>query len=167
MLGGSLPRFTYGGNVSVGYKGFDLSMAFQGVGRQNVRYSTVMVQPLRENYGNVPNIIDGNYWSSKNSEIQNAEAFYPRLTYANASSNYAMSDYWLFNGRYFRLKNLTFGYTLPKSLTEKASIKHARIYVSGNDLFCISKFPKGWDPEMGSSAYPITTSLLFGVSVNF
>lgn len=167
LLGGSLPRFTYGGNVSVGYKGFDLSMAFQGVGRQNVRYSTVMVQPLRENYGNVPNIIDGNYWSSKNTEAQNAEAFYPRLTYANASSNYAMSDYWLFNGRYFRLKNLTFGYTLPKSLTEKASIKHARIYVSGNDLFCISKFPKGWDPEMGSSAYPITTSLLFGVSVNF
>ncbi len=78
-----------------------------------------------------------------------------------------MSDFWLFNGRYVRLKNLTLGYTLPLSLTNKVSIDKIRIYASANDLFCLSKFPKGWDPEMGSSSYPITTSLLLGVSVNF
>ena len=166
-LGGSLPRFMYGGSVNLGYKGIDFSVAFQGVGSQNVRMSSIMVQPLQANWGNTPAIIDGNYWSEKNSDARNAAAKYPRLTYANANNNYAMSDYWMFNGRYFRLKNLTLGYTLPASLTQKIMIKRARIYVAANDLFCINKYPKGWDPEMGSSAYPITTSLLFGLSVNF
>ena len=142
-------------------------MAFQGIGRHNARLSQTMVQPLRDNWGNTPAIIDGNYWSEKNTDAQNAQAFYPRLTFANAGSNYAMSDYWLFKGRYFRLKNLTFGYTLPTAWTEKATIKKARIYIAANDLFCISKYPSGWDPEMGSSSYPITTSVLFGLSVNF
>ena len=126
-----------------------------------------MVQPLKDNWGNTPAIIDGNYWSAQNTDEQNASVFYPRLTYSNASSNYCMSDYWLFNGRYFRLKNLTFGYTLPSELTEKVTIKRARVYVAANDLFCISQYPDGWDPEMGDSAYPITTSVLFGLSVNF
>lgn len=167
LLGGSLPRFQYGGTLNLGYKGFDFSVAFQGIGRRNTRLSTAMVQPLKDNWGNTPAIIDGNYWTEKNTEAQNAQAFYPRLTYANSAVNYAMSDYWMFNGRYFRLKNLTVGYTLPVAWTEKVTIKQARIYVAANDLFCISKYPKGWDPEMGSSAYPITTSLLFGLSVKF
>lgn len=167
LLGGSLPRFQYGGTLNLGYKGFDFSAAFQGIGRRNARLSTAMVQPLQANWGNTPAIIDGHYWTEKNTEAQNAQAFYPRLTYANNAVNYTMSDYWMFNGRYFRLKNLTVGYTLPVAWTEKVTIKQARIYVAANDLFCISKYPKGWDPEMGSSAYPITTSLLFGLSVKF
>lgn len=167
LLGGSLPRFQYGGTLNLGYKGFDFSVAFLGIGRRNTRLSTAMVQPLKDNWGNTPAIIDGHYWTEKNTEAQNAQAFYPRLTYANSAVNYAMSDYWMFNGRYFRLKNLTLGYTLPVAWTEKVTIKQARIYVAANDLFCISKYPKGWDPEMGSSAYPITTSLLFGLSVKF
>lgn len=167
LLGGSLPRFQYGGSLHLGYKGFDLSMAFQGIGRQNVRMTTNMVQALMHNWGNTPAIIDGNYWSEKNTPERNAEVFYPRLTSTNANANYAMSDYWLFNGRYFRMKNVTLGYTLPQSLTEKVTIKQVRVYVAANDLFCISRFPKGWDPEMGSSSYPITTSVLFGLSVNF
>lgn len=167
LLGGSLPRFQYGGTLNLGYKGFDFSLAFQGIGRQNARISSAMVQPLQENWGNTPAIIDGKYWSEKNTPEQNANAKYPRLTYANANSNYAMSDYWLFNGRYFRLKNITLGYTLPKTWTEKVTIKQARIYVAANDLFCISQYPSGWDPEMGTSSYPITTSVLFGLSVKF
>lgn len=168
LLGGSLPRYMFGGNVRLDYKGFDLSFAFQGVGKQNARLNSTMMQPLRANWGNMPRIIDGNYWSEKNTDEQNAHMKYPRMTYANASNNYAaMSDYWLFNGKYLRLKNLTFGYTLPTSITEKVSIKKARFYFSANDLFCLSNFPSGWDPEMGVSSYPITTTLLFGVSINF
>lgn len=167
LLGGSLPRFQYGGSLQLGYSGFDCSIAFQGIGWQNVRMTKNMVQALQANWGNTPAIIDGNYWSEKNTSERNAQVFYPRLTYTNASANYAMSDYWLFNGRYFRMKNVTFGYTLPQSWTEKVTVKQARIYVAANDLFCISQFPKGWDPEMGSSSYPITTSILFGLSINF
>jgi hypothetical protein len=78
-----------------------------------------------------------------------------------------MSDYWLYNGRYIRLKNLSVGYTLPKAWTTKACMNTVRLYVSGSDLFTISNAPKGWDPEVSTEGYPITTSLIFGVSINF
>ena len=73
----------------------------------------------------------------------------------------------MFNGSYFRLKNLTIGYTLPQQWTNAIGINKTRFYVSGSDIFCISNFPKGWDPEMGATDYPITTSLILGVQVNF
>lgn len=167
LLGNSQPRFLYGGTLSAGYKGFDLSMAFQGVGKQRVRYTEGMVQPLQSEWGSVPAIIDNNYWSSFNTEEQNASARFPRLTSNNKGNNNAMSTFWIFNGRYFRMKNITLGYTLPSYITEKASMSKVRFYVSGSDLFSINKYPEGWDPERGSSSYPITLSLLFGLSVNF
>ena len=79
-----------------------------------------------------------------------------------------MSTFWMFNGRYFRLKNLTIGYTLPEELTRKVYITNLRFYVSGNDLFCISNYPKGWAPERSNAgSYPITKSLLFGFQISF
>lgn len=166
-LGGSLPRYQYGGTVNVAYKDFDFSMAFNGIGKQNVLLAREMIEPLRGNYGNIPKILDGKYWSSFNTDEQNARAKYPRLTRANVDSNMAISNFWLFNGRYFRMKNMTLGYTLPKTLTEKANINRIRIYASASDLFSIDSYPQGWDPEMGVSSYPITTSLIFGLNVNF
>lgn len=166
-LGNSLPRYLYGGNVSASWRGIDLSIAFQGVGRQNAYLSTVQVQPLRDNYGNIPAILEDKYWSPFNTDAQNANAIYPRLSNVSKSNNYATSDFWMFNGSYFRLKNVTLSYTLPQAWTHKIGINKTRFYVSGSDLFCISNFPDGWDPEMGSTSYPITTSLLFGVQINF
>lgn len=166
-LGNSLPRYLYGGNVSASWRGIDLSIAFQGVGRQNAYLSTVQVQPLRDNYGNIPAILEDKYWSPFNTDAKNANAIYPRLSNVSKSNNYATSDFWMFNGSYFRLKNVTLSYTLPQAWTNKIGINKTRFYVSSSDLFCISNFPDGWDPEMGSTSYPITTSLLFGVQINF
>lgn len=166
-LGNSLPRYLYGGNISASWKGVDFSMAFQGVGKQNAYLSTVQVQPLRDNYGNIPAILENKYWSPFNTDAQNANAIYPRLSNVSKSNNYATSDFWIFNGSYFRLKNITLSYTLPQAWTNAIGINKTRLYVSGSDLFCISKFPDGSDPEMGSTSYPITTSLIFGVQVNF
>lgn len=167
LLGNSQPRFMYGGTLFGAYKGFDLNIAFQGIGKRNVRMSEAMVQPLQNQWGSIPGILEGNYWSSFNTTEQNTAARYPRLTYVNADSNNTMSTFWMFNGRYFRLKNIALGYTLPTSLTKKVLINQLRFYVSASDLFCFSNYPTGWDPERGTSSYPITTSLLFGLSVNF
>lgn len=166
-LGNSLPRYQYGGTLTAGWKGIDLSVAFQGIGKQNAYLDRAMVEPLRDNYGNIPAIIDGKYWSVFNTEAENLAAEYPRLTNTAKSNNYAISDFWMFNGRYFRLKNLTVGYTLPAVWTRKAAIEKARIYFSANDLFSIDNYPEGWDPEMGVSAYPITTSLIVGLNLKF
>ena len=166
-LGNSLPRYQYGGNISGSWKGLDLNIAFQGIGKQNAYLSTVQVQPLRDNYGNIPAIIEGKYWSPFNTEAENAAATYPRLSNVSKSNNYATSSFRMFNGSYFRLKNVTLGYTLPAQWTNLIGIDKTRLYVSGSDIFCINNFPKGWDPEMGATDYPITTSLVFGIQVNF
>ena len=166
LLGGSLPRYMFGMNLGAQWKGFDFSMALQGVGKRNVRLTRDMVQPLRDNWANVPRIIDGYYWSHYNTPEQNLAAKYPRLTNAGAANNYVMSDFWLFNGAYLRMKNITLGYTIPTHFTRKILIDSVRIYAAVNDLFYISKYPKGWDPELSGFAYPITTSFIFGVSVN-
>ena len=167
LLGGSLPRYMYGMNLSASYKGFDISMMLQGVGKQNVRINREMVEGLKDNWTGFPAILEGNYWSVNNTEEENLNAKYPRLTRTNVEANMAMSDFWLFNGRYLRMKSLTVGYTLPSALTKKISMETVRFYVSGNDLFCISNYPYGWDPEVSVTGYPITMSVLLGVSVNF
>lgn len=166
-LGNSLPRYQFGLQLAGEWRGIDLNIVFQGVGKQNSYMDAAMVQPLRDNYGNIPSIIDGDYWSPLNSVEENKSVFYPRLSSVSKSNNYAISDHWIFNGAYLRLKNLSLGYTLPKKWTDLLTIEKVRVYASASDLFCISNFPKGWDPEMGVSAYPITTSLLFGLQVNF
>ena len=167
LLGGSLPHFLFGLTFNGAYKGFDFGVTFQGVGKQNSRISPDMIEGLQTNYLNFPTLLDGNYWSEKNTPEQNAAAKYPRLTNSNRDVNYCMSDFWLYNGRYIRLKNLSVGYTLPKAWTKKAYMNAVRFYVSGSDLFTISGAPKGWDPEVSADGYPITTSVVFGVSINF
>ncbi|WP_279179720.1 TonB-dependent receptor [Parabacteroides johnsonii] len=168
LLGGSLPRYMYGGNISVNYKNIDFGLSFQGVGKQKSRITKTMVEPLKGGgWENISSLLDGNVYSHYNTPEENLKAIYPRLTISNAGNNYAMSDFWLFNGRYFRLKNLNFGYTLPQRWVSSVFMQNVRVYASVSDLFCINKYPKGWDPEMGDSAYPITTSVLFGISVKF
>jgi hypothetical protein len=126
-----------------------------------------MATPMPGKWGHIPAILDENYWSTYNSDDENARVKYPRLTDTNSGSNLSMSDFWMFNGGYLRMKNVSLGYNIPSKLTEIVSINKIRIYISGNDLFCLSRYPDGWDPERGDSSYPITTSVLFGINVNF
>ena len=166
-LGNSLPRFQYGGQFSCAWRGLDFSLAFQGIGKQQSYIASEMVQPLRDNYGGFPAILEEGYWSWFNTADQNAAAKYPKLTYANRSNNYATSTFWMFDGSYFRLKNVTLGYTFPQKWMSRAKIKSLRIYATASDLLSLDGYPVGWDPEMGVSSYPITTSLLLGLSIKF
>ena len=137
------------------------------MGKQNSRLSEDIVRPLRENYGNFPAILDGNTWSNYQSPEQNLNAKYPRYSNTSAVNNYALSDYWLINGGYFRLKNVTVGYSFPQRWMDKVHLKGLRLYGTMNDLFSIHNFPKGWDPEMNNLGYPITKTFLIGASVKF
>lgn len=167
LLGGSLPRYIYGGQIDVGYAGFDFSLAFQGVGKQNAMMPEVMVRPFISAWTTPPKIIDGNYWSVYNTEEQNLAARYPRLSVTSANNNnYMTSNFWMINGAYFRLKNITLGYSLPEKLTKSLKVNNLRLYGSATDLFSGDNYPKGWDPEAINNSY-ITKSFLFGVSVKF
>ncbi len=174
LLGGSLPRFLYGGNIRVGYGNFDLSMIFQGVGKQNSRLERIAIQPVYHQVLFVPKIVTGKYWSVYNSAEQNQNALYPRLSDISAgglspetSNNYSMSDYWIFNGAYFRCKNIVLSYNIPSKFANKIQAQSARVYVGTSDLFSIDNYPRGWDPEVSPNGYFITRSLIFGASIKF
>jgi TonB-linked SusC/RagA family outer membrane protein len=166
LLGGSLPRYIYGGNINANYKGFDLFMTFQGVGKKTSLLAADQVYQTTAWYA-FPDFIDGNYFSYYNTDEQNAKAGYPRLsTMGYNGNNYKMSDYWLIDGSYFRLKNVAIGYTLPKKLVNGLQLSNVRLWASASDLFSIDNFPKGWDPEAGLTSY-ITKTFNFGIQIKF
>src|SRR5699024_7543887 len=102
-----------------------------------------------------------------NTPEQNQNAQFPRLSQmAFDGNNYEASDYWLFDGSYFRLKNVTLGYTLPAKWVNSMKVSNLRVYASANDLFSIDNYPKGWDPEAGLTAY-IARTWNFGVQLRF
>ena len=167
LLKGSLPHFLYGLSLGAAYKGFDFNVSFQGVGEKWNRMTPSMVEGLPGNWLNFPQLIDGQYWSSYNTDEQNKQMKYPRLTRSNADANYSMSDQWLYNGWYLRCKNITLGYSIPKHIVNRFFVKSLRVYVSANDLFSFNNCPKGWDPEVVDAGYPIMRSLMFGLNINF
>lgn len=167
LLGGALPRFQYGGNIRLDYKSFDFGLVFQGVAKRLSRLNSEAIEPFAEGFGSFPEELVGGFWSAANTEEQNLGAFYPRLSRVSTSSNYALSDHWLIDGSYFRIKNLTLGYTFKNSVFEKVGINNIRVHTAVNDLFSKSKFPKYLDPEAGNYGYPITRTFLFGASVRF
>lgn len=167
ILGGSLPRYTFGFNGRLAYKTFDFSFVAYGVGKQQVRLSNYAVQPFQETFGNVPTLIDGKYWSTYNTPEQNAAAEYPRLSNSSRDNNYAMSDFWLVDGSYLRIKNITVGYNFDKKITGQLGIQGLRLYVACNDVFTFSHFPKGSDPEVDAISYPIVSTFMTGINVKF
>ena len=167
LLKSSQPKFLYGLNLNAAWRGFDLSIQFQGVGKQWKRINSYQIEGLIDNWLNCPALLDGNYWSSYNTDAQNAAAKYPRLTRSNRDSNYTNSSFWLYDDWYLRLKNVTLGYTLPKEITKKFYVENLRFYLSGNDLFSIDNALDGWDPEVSLSGYPIMRTVMFGVNVTF
>lgn len=165
-LGGSLPRYHYGGSISLEYKDFDATLMFQGIGKRTSRLETDMVYQTAA-WHTFPDFVDGNYYSEYNTPEQNSNARFPRLSQMSYDgNNYEMSDYWLFDGSYFRLKNVTLGYTLPRNWSNYLKMQNLRVYVSANDLFSFDNYPKGWDPEAGLTAY-IAQTWNFGVQIRF
>lgn len=163
LLGGSLPRYMYGGSINLGYKNFSLNMVFQGVGKQNSLITNEMVYP----YQGFQQILFGNSWSNYNTAEQNLNVKYPRFTStAGSSNNYVFSDYWLFNGAYFRLQDLTISYNLQNVPAKKVKFTNLKLFASVSNLFSIDNYPKGWDPETTSTYWAIR-SYTFGIALKF
>lgn len=167
ILGSSLPHFIYGGYINLGWKGISLGILFNGVGKQLSRVTDYMVRPFMSQWLSAPAVIKDNYYSEYNTPEQNAKVFYPRLCYTSAEkNNYQMSDYWLFNGAYFRVKNINLGYTFPAKMMNAAKIKGLRIYANVDDPFCFDNYLKGWDPEQGTNTY-IARTFTIGLDIKF
>lgn len=172
ILGSSLPHYIYGGSINLGWKGISFSVLFNGVGHQLSRLTEDMVRPLESQWLPSPSVIrnsDGsrNYWSVYNTDEENLKAKYPRLSHSSGEyNNYKMSDYWLKNSAFLRVKNINLGYTFPKALISKVNLKGLRVYFNVDDPFCFDNYLKGWDPEAGASTY-IARTWTFGLDLKF
>ena len=163
------PRIVYGFGGVVSYKNVDFNFFFQGSGDL---YRVIGGQPYflpgggttTEGNAYAKNIDDR--WTDEN---QNPYAFWPRLTYGPNVNNYRRSTWWKKSMSFLRCKTIELGYTFPKQWFEKLYVKSCRVFVSGNNLFCLSSF-KLWDPELGTNdglRYPMNRSVMFGIDINF
>lgn len=131
----TIPEIQYGVNLSVTYKGFDISALFQGAA--NVSFDKNW--EIMWAFSNGDNVYD-KHWYYWTPETGDSNAEYTQL-YGKYQNNEAGADYTLSNGSYVRLKNLDVGYTIPARITQKVNIKHVRIYLSGLNLVTWSKEP--------------------------
>ncbi len=163
-LGTQNPRYSFGLNLGFNYKGFDFSAFIQGVGKRKFLLPSVLTLPYVESWRQAW-AIHKDYWTP-----ENPNAMFPRPV-MGGGSNTRISDKWVVNGAYARMKNIQLGYTLPKELTTRAKIERLRVFFSGEDLF---EFKKSWnpyyDPETPNGqafGYPFFRSFTLGVNVTF
>lgn len=164
---GRFPGFEYGINASATWKGFDLSLIGQGVADK--KYYTIDwgVQPFMQ--GSSPN---KDYIKHMWTEENPYGAKHPKLYWQDmgGGKNTRPNSYYLKDASFFRLKNLTLGYTLPRVWTEKANISKVRIYFSGDNLLTLTPY-KGLDPERNGDGrdaiYPQNRIYSFGLNVEF
>lgn len=169
----STPNLIYGLGLSVQWKGIDFNLHFQGAGKSTFPIFGKNVFAFSENdWGNIMKGLLEDRWISASISgdpaTENPNASYPRLSYGGNSNNQQGSTFWMKDGRYFRLKNLDIGYTLPKPVTNKIHFNSIRFFVSGQNLLTWSKF-KLWDPEIlnpRGEQYPLSRSVTMGVQVN-
>jgi hypothetical protein len=167
-LGSQIPKYTYGANLGANYKGFDVSMLLQGIagvkGYLNGNFGYAF-----NNGANIQRWQYENHWTAANP-TRNAE--YPRLENipnSGTANQTPVSSFWTLDGAYLRLKNAQIGYTIPKNVSQKGGISNLRVYFSGENIFTLDNYRKGWDPEIntGANFYPILSTYTFGLNVTF
>ena len=170
ILGNPIPDFSYGLNLNLAYKDFDMTMFFQGVAGNEI--FNQMKYTYYFDYSNncVTDVL--NAWSETNKDTN-----IPIMKTANTNGGNSLpSEFYVEDGAYFRCKNLQIGYTLPKKVLDKLSFTNLRFYVGVQNLFTITGY-SGYDPEVSSNAsfsrgidnssYPNARTYTFGFNASF
>jgi TonB-linked SusC/RagA family outer membrane protein len=163
-LGTYFPKVTYGLNISMGWKAFDVTMFLQGASVVKGFVGGELIGKLTGSEGK-PTEVFLNHWTPENPTNE-----FPRLwnSYKNNDPSTNCSSFWVRNSGYVRLKNLQVGYTLPSKLSSKLWIKNARIYWSGKDILTFTQFYKWVDPEApaGETGYTYPKVMVNTIGIN-
>lgn len=178
VLGHAFPRFTFGFNYNLTWKGFDLGMLWQGVGKREMALRGESIEPFHSGYSHVIFEHQLDYWTPNNQDAR-----YPRLTAPSTSStanNYGKgSDLQIFNAAYLRLKNIQLGYSLPNAWVNKIGAQRVRFFVDAQNLVTLShqSFIDPESSEFGSNMgaggansgrnYPLIKYFGGGLNVEF
>lgn len=160
-----VPAFSYGLNLALNYKNFDLSMFWQGVCNQDVYNG----QKAQTDFWSITDA-----GSNKGSRLlgawntNNTDSTIPALTTNNTADEGRASTYYVENGSYLKLRNLQIGYNIPSTFLTKFKMSNARVYLAGQNLLTIkSKDLTCPDPENPNWNYPLATSISFGIQIGF
>lgn len=193
VIGNSQPRYQYSFRLGASWKGIDLDLFFQGVGKRDIWTQSSFVIPYYRGadaiYANQMDYWTGTFDSNSGKwTVTNPDAEYPRLWAGNngtgkvtgidrGDKNFYPQSKWISHMAYLRLKNLTVGYTLPQHITRKIYLEKVRIYFSGENLFELIDNTNGYfDPEIntGDGSYsngvfgridPMYRTISFGIQV--
>jgi TonB-dependent starch-binding outer membrane protein SusC len=165
FLGSSIPKFTFGFTINLQYKDFDLMAFAQGVAGNKIFQGLRRLDILTSNYSTKAL----SRWTGEGTSTT-----FPRLTDSDPNGNFSkMSDFYLENGDYLRFKVVQLGYTLPNRLFRNIGVSRLRVYVTGENLFTLTKY-SGYDPEVGGGVfgidkgqYPQARTFIGGVQLSF
>ncbi len=163
VIGNEFPRYPFAISGNAAWKGFDFSFTLQGVMDAQTRVSGALAEG--GNFEGFTLDIFKDYWTPENTDAR-----FPRPR-KSVDYNSMMSDFWVIDANYIRLKNIQVGYTLPRTLTRKANIEKARVYLAGSNVLTFSPLKEwGLDPEFVSGRflyYPQTSVYTIGVNLTF
>ncbi len=165
VLGSDQPKFIGGLTLSANYKGFDLSLFFNGMVRKAWNNSKYYTDLWAYWIGNHSTRLMEAYdaWNNYTATgVYNSDV--PALTTSTANNENGSSDFYVENGNYIKLKTFTLGYTLPKSLLKKCFIRNLRVYFQTQNLFTITSYT-GADPEGLGYRYPMPRTFTFGLNI--
>ena len=166
VLGNTIPKITYGISAGLRYKGFDLNVLFQGLGKANVFIQDDITRMSYE-WMAIPTFWR-DAWTPENSDSK-----IPMLRFDSSWDNY-QSSFWTHRIDFLKLKNIQLGYAFPESITSKLKIQRLYVYANAQNLFTIMlrKGYEGYDPERntfdtGAYSYPTPRIFTFGINLNF
>jgi len=165
FLGNPLPKYTFGFTVNLNYKNFDLMAFAQGAAGNKIFQGLRRLDVANANYQR--NVLDR--WTGEGTSND-----YPRLSTSDPNMNFTrMSQFYLEDGDYLRLKILQLGYTLPDNAAKSINASKIRLYLTGENIYTLTKYT-GYDPEIGGNVfgidkgyYPQARTFMFGVNVQF
>ena len=160
---GPNPKFQFGLNLNAAWKGIDFAILFQGQAGAEVYWQNDLVNTasVRQGYQLNKEVCDGRWYKGR------TDASYPRLLEYQDQRNKQVSDFYLENLSFLKIRNIQLGYTLPKTWTNKLTLDRIRVYASMENFFTFTSF-RGFDPELGATvAYPAMKSMVVGVNVTF
>lgn len=173
IIGNSSPRYAFGLDLNASWKGFDLRLFFQGIGKRDFYTNDPMFFGIAKNgfWTMVPLEQHLDYFRAEPSGNlpANTDSYYPRPLMTGFQKNQQWQSGYVIDASYIRLKNITLGYTLPARLTKKFFVSSLRIYVSGENLLTFTKVPAMFDPETISAGdtYPLQKVMTAGLSITF
>jgi len=162
VIGDAFPRYNYSFRLDAAWKGFDLTAFLQGVGKNSGYITNAGIHAYNADAA-FPQEFHLDRWTPANTG-----GSYPRFIYKDTRNTAPVSDYWLQDASYLRVKNVQIGYTIPSKFIQKLHIQQLRFYASGDNLFTKSNYFYAYDPESPATSgglYPQVKTFIFGINI--